>query len=271
MAALDLDMPESWEVPPYDIVFWRGAKKDFCVVIPVLNEGDRIMSLLERMSSLEIPSLVDIVIVDGGSTDESIDATAFRRLGVAGALVKLGVGGLSAQLRCGYAFCLLNDYQGVITIDGNDKDDPSAIPRFISALRSGFDFVQGSRFIEGGSAINTPKYRDLAIRLIHAPLLSLASGFKWTDSTQGFRAYSARLLLSEDIQPFRNIFNSYELLAYMSYAAPRQRYRCVEVPTTRRYPLGKVPTKITGVFGNLKVFSILIKTSRGCYSVKARD
>jgi hypothetical protein len=32
-------------------------------------------------------------------------------------------------------------------IDGNDKDDPEAIPRFIEALKDGVDFVQASRFV----------------------------------------------------------------------------------------------------------------------------
>lgn len=40
-------------------------------------------------------------------------------------------------------------YEGIVTIDGNDKDDPVAIPQFIEALRQGFDFVQASRFISG--------------------------------------------------------------------------------------------------------------------------
>src|SRR5260363_350405 len=66
---------------------------------------------------------------------------------------------------------------------------------------------------------NTPKLRDFAIRFIHAPLLSLASDFKWTDTTQGFRAYRRRMLLDPKIAPFRAVFVTYELLAYLSYRA----------------------------------------------------
>ena len=74
-------------------------------------------------------------------------------------------------------------------------EDPDAIPRFIEAIEQGYAFVQASRFLAGGVAENTPKSRDLAIRFIHAPMLSLASGFHWTDTTQGFRAYSRAMLL----------------------------------------------------------------------------
>ncbi len=70
---------------------------------------------------------------------------------------------LASQLRCAYAFALEQGYQGIVTIDGNDKDDPQAIPRFILALSDGVDFVQASRFVAGGKAENTPLSRDLAI------------------------------------------------------------------------------------------------------------
>lgn len=65
--------------------------------------------------------------------------------------------------------------------------------------------MQASRFIQGGTAENTPKIRDFAIRYIHAPMLSLFSGFKWTDTTQGFRAYSRKVLLDPKVAPFRDI------------------------------------------------------------------
>jgi len=168
-------------------------------------------------------------------------------------------------LRCAYAHVLDEGYLGVVTIDGNDKDDPEAIPRFIKALSEGIDFVQASRFLSGGVAENTPKSRDFAIRLIHAPLLSLASGFKWTDTTQGFRAYSARLLASPELAIFRDVFISYELLAHLSYKAPKLGFKCVELATIRRYPKGEVPTKISAFRGNLAVFKVLIKACLGHY------
>ncbi len=64
------------------------------------------------------------------------------------------------------------------------------MPRIIEALQQGVDFVQASRFVPGGAGENTSQSRDFAIRFIHAPMLSLFSGFRWTDTTQGFRAYS---------------------------------------------------------------------------------
>ncbi len=220
------------------------------------------------MAALQIHNIADIVIVDGGSTDNSLDLESLQNYEVKGLLVKTGPGKLSAQLRCVYAFALDQGYEGIITIDGNDKDDPEAIPRFIEALKQGVDFVQGSRFIAGGVAENTPMSRHFAIRYIHAPMLSLFSGFKWTDTTQGFRAYSRRMLLDPSVAPFRDVFMTYELLAYLSYRVPKVGYRCLELPTIRRYPKGEIPTKISSVKGNLSVLAVLVRACMNYYSPK---
>ena len=256
----------SWEVPSYKTLLWQEKHKDYCVVIPVINEGNRIRNLLARMQVAKISSIADIIIVDGGSTDGSLEISVLKQLDVTGLLLKTGAGKLSAQLRCAYAFALEQHYQGVVTIDGNDKDDPDAIAQFIQSLSQGIDFIQASRFIAGGIAENTPKSRDFAIRFIHAPVLSIASGFKWTDTTQGFRGYSRKMLLDSNISIFRGIFMTYELLAYLSYRAPKLGYKCTEIATVRRYPKGEVPTKISAIRGNWSVLQVLFKASFGCYN-----
>jgi len=255
-----------WQVPSYSTTFWNGRSRPHCVVIPVINEGERILNLLRRMAAVRIADIADVIIVDGGSTDGSLEPQRLQELGVRGLLVKTAPGKLSAQLRCAYAFVLDEGYIGIVTIDGNDKDDPDAIPRFIEAIEQGYDFVQASRFLAGGVAENTPKSRDFAIRFIHAPMLSLASGFHWTDTTQGFRAYSRAMLLDPRVAPFRDEFTTYELLAYLSYRVPKLGYRCVELPTVRRYPKGEVPTKISSVRGNLSVLQVLMKACAGHYN-----
>ncbi len=259
-------IPSNWSVPTFKTNLWLDRQHPYCVVIPVINEGGRIKNLLSRMAEIKINEIADIIIVDGGSTDDSLELQFLQKNAVRGLIVKTGPGKLSAQLRCAYAFTLQQGYEGIVTIDGNDKDDPEAITRFIEALKQGVDFVQASRFLSGGIAENTPKLRDFAIRFIHAPMLSLFSGFKWTDTTQGFRAYSRKMLLDDQIAPFRDVFMTYELLAYLSYRAPKLGYRCVELPTTRRYPEGEVPTKISSFKGNLSVLAVLIRACFGQYN-----
>lgn len=257
---------KTWQVPSYEIKFWRSKQRNYCVVIPVINEGERIRDLIRRMYAINISAIADIIIVDGGSSDGSLAIDWLKSYQVSGLLLKTGAGKLSAQLRCAYAFALEQGYGGIITIDGNNKDDPSSIPDFIQALKTGVDFVQASRFISGGVEENTPKLRSFAIRFIHSPILSFSSGFKWTDTTQGFRAYRSEILLNPKVSPFRNKFLTYELLAYLSYRIPKLRYKCLELPSVRHYPLNENPTKISSVRGNWLILKILFLTSIGFYN-----
>jgi len=258
--------PVDWEVPEFRIDFWDGKTCDYCVIIPVINEGERIREFVQRLKENRIDSIADIIIVDGGSTDGSLDFAFLRSHGVKGLLTKIGPGKLSSQLRVGYSFGLICRFHGLVTIDGNNKDDPSAIPDFIRLLLKGYDFVQASRFIKGGLHRNTPPSRYIAIRLVHAPILSFFSGFRWTDTTQGFRAYSERCLSDHKVKPFRDIFSEYELLAYLSYRIPKIKYRCIEQPVSRIYPKGKVPTKISPLRGNLRLVNTLLKACVGRFN-----
>lgn len=255
-------------VPSYNVLFSQDSQTKYCLVIPVINEGQRIISLLGKILKVVDESLnaLDIIIVDGGSTDGSLEESRLRSFGVSTLLLKTGPGRLSAQLRCAYHYALDTGYEGILTIDGNDKDDPAALSRMVEELDAGVDFVQASRFIAGGKAVNTPVSRDLAIRYIHAPVLSFASGFHWTDTTQGFRAYSKRALIDPQVDIFRDVFASYELLAYLSYRLPRLGYVCKEVPSARIYPEGAVPTKISSFRGNLEVLTVLFKAALGFYN-----
>jgi hypothetical protein len=203
---------------------------------------------------------VDVVIADGGSTDGALAAATLSALGVMALLVKTGSGKLSAQMRMALAWGLCEGYEGIVTIDGNNKDDPSAIPAFVRALDDGFDHIQGSRFIAGGRHVNTPLHRLLAVRLLHAPLISLSAGRRHTDTTNGFRAYSARLLLDPRVAPFRDVFGSYELHYYLAIRASRLGFRTTEVPVTRAYPeKGPTPTKISPLRGNARVMRQLLQ------------
>jgi len=247
-----------WEVPSFTADEIRRRRSPYCVCVFVINEGERIHAQLKKMTPLSDD--VDLIVADGGSTDGSLSKEFLAAAGVRALLTKTGPGRLSAQMRMAFAYTLREGYSGILTIDGNDKDDPAAIPLFRRALEEGFDHLQGSRFIPGGAAENTPPARWLAVRLVHAPPISLAAGWRYTDTTNGFRAYSRKFLLDPRVAPFRAVFSDYELHYYLAIRAARLGFRVKEIPVTRRYPVtGKIPTKISPLQGNLKVLNALFK------------
>lgn len=253
-------------LPSYRVDFEGPKRNRYCVLVAVIDEGERILRQLRRMKALALPC--DLVIVDGGSRDGSTEPARLRgELGVDALLTKTGPGRLSSQLRIGLAWALARGHDGIITIDGNDKDDPAAIPDFVAKLDAGFDHVQGSRYLAGGKGENTPLDRELGVRLIHAPVISLGAGFRYTDTTNGFRAYSATLLRDPRVRPLRAVFDDYNLHYYLAVRSARLGFRVCEVPVTRRYPAaGPTPSKIGGLGGKLRVLRQMMVAALGGYS-----
>ncbi|WP_306250396.1 glycosyltransferase family 2 protein [Parvularcula sp. IMCC14364] len=262
----DFFKQRNWDVPAFSVNHLSTRRNKYSLVIPVINEGERIRNQLQATHDLGLSSKVDTIIADGGSTDGSLEPAFLESVNVRSVITKTGPGKLSAQLRCGYAVSLIDGYDGIITIDGNGKDSVESIADFITALEGGVDYAQASRFVPGGRSENTPLSRLLAIRLLHAPMLSLAARRWFSDTTQGFRAYSARYLLDERVQPFRDIFVKYELLAYLTVRASQLGLRTSEVPTARLYPAHeKIPTKISGAGAHMDLVSVLFSTLKGDY------
>ena len=245
-------------VPKFEAIEHKGKAKKYAILIPIINEGERIHKELLKAKEYNISDYADIIICDGGSTDGSTDYDTLKNLNVNTLLIKQDNGKQGAQLRMGLWWALTRGYEGIITIDGNNKDSIEDIPRFIEKLEQGYDFVQGSRFIKGGKAINTPIIRYLAVRFLHAPIISLTAGKWYTDTTNAYRAYSAKYLTDIRVQPLRDIFQGYELLAYLSVRATQIDLKACEIPVTREYPKqGKVPTKISFFKGNKELLCTL--------------
>lgn len=253
-------------VPEFNCTEYGKRSKDYVILIPIINEGNRILKELYRAQKYNVSDFADIVLCDGGSTDGCTDEANLKKLHVNTLLVKQDIGKQGAQLRMGIWWALERGYKGIITIDGNNKDSIEDVPRFIEKLKEGYDLVQGSRFIKGGRAINTPFIRLVSVKLIHAPIISLTARQRFTDTTNAFRAYSAKYLKDDRVQPLRDVFMTYELLAYLSVRASQIGMKTCEVPVTRAYPkTGKTPTKISFFKGNSELLKILFKNLCGVY------
>lgn len=267
-ASLPID-DRDWDVPAHDVATYAPRRADYALVIPVINEGDRIRRQLERIRAAALS--VDVIVADGGSTDGSLEPAFVASIGVRALLTKRESGRLGTQLRMAYAWCLRQGYRGIVTIDGNGKDNVEAVAQFVEQLEQGADYVQGSRYLPGGIAENTPLERTIGNRLIHAPLLSIAARRWFTDTTNGFRAYSRSYLLDPRVRPFRSVFVEYELLFYLTVRAPQLGLPVRDLPVRRSYPSGEqTPTKINGVAAKIRVLRQLIKVAAGGFNPPPR-
>jgi dolichol-phosphate mannosyltransferase len=250
--------------PAWETSTFHARSTKYCFVVIVFNEGKRLVDQLTRMSACA--KLADIIIAERRSNDGSTAPEVLKPLGVRCLLTTDMPGGATA-IRMAFSYALQEGYEGIILVDGNGKDGVEALPNFIEKLESGYDFVQGSRFMRGGFHKNTPLLRSVGIRLVMNPLLWFASGFLYSDGLNGFRGYSREFLLDERVKPFRDCFVNFNLQYYLSMRAPELGFKTVEIPVSRVYPDdGSIPTKVTGIRRNVIALVEMFKTVAGAYN-----
>src|SRR3990170_5791877 len=142
-------------------------EKRVLVVTCCYNEGSKIRNQLRRYPK---ERNYDLLIVDDGSADGSLEEATQRNAIVLRHETNQGVG---SALKTAFQYAIDRNYRILVIMAGNDKDDPLEIPRLLDPIENGFDFVQGSRFLEGGVYGNMPLYRVFATRL-HAWIMTLA-------------------------------------------------------------------------------------------------
>jgi len=257
--------PTYLEIPFYECETFFPKHSKYCILICVYNEGERLKNQLTRMKPYT--DIVDIIVVDSYSTDNSTSFDLMKNLGV-NSVLRTNRDGVSKALQVGLFYALKNGYDGIITIDGNNKDGVEAIPTFLEALNSGVDFVQGSRFIKGGYHANTPFIRLVGMKLFTLPLMRLR-GVKFTDPHNGFKGLSRHFLLHPKLQPFRKIFSNYSLIFYLNFSATKLKIRTMEIPVKRIYPkFGPLATKCRGIKMHVTIIFDIFKIILGLFEPK---
>ncbi|MDP2654784.1 MAG: glycosyltransferase family 2 protein [Candidatus Omnitrophota bacterium] len=209
----------------------EGPRKKYLAGICSFNEGDKIRRVLRKFNDYE---MYDVLIVDDGSDDNSVDAPA---PGLPVTVIRnpktMGAGYGTRQIM---AYAKERGYEAILFVSGNDKDDPADMAKLRKALDDGYDFIQGSRYLPGGRYGQMPFYRIVATRWIHPLFFSLITGKRITDSTNGFRAIRVSLYDDPRIDLSQSWLDAYELEPYLFYKAIRLGYRVTEVPVSKIYP-----------------------------------
>ncbi len=244
-------------LPEHEIELGFEQRHRYVVYIFAFNERPLLTQLLDKFPPPQDRNF-DLMLGDDGSKDGTAAADLVAKYGIRGVTRLQRNCGLSQNIMVALRWLSGQNYQGVILMNGNNRDGPAAIPEFIRKLEQGYGYVQGSRFVAGGQHVNTPWIRFLAIRLLHAPLFSLAS-LKWmTDTTNGFRAFSMALLNDPRVDAFQPEFVKYEIEQYLGWKAIRLGYRATEVGVSRVYPVGQFTSHIRPGWGWVSMFKPLI-------------
>lgn len=170
------------------------------IVIPTYNEEENIGLILDAISKEEklISEKIDVVIVDGSSTDKTREIVKGRALLVDNIflITEKEKSGLGAAYVSGMKYSMQTLHaDAVVEMDADFQHDPSDIKRLISKLNEGYDYVIGSRYIRGGSIPKSWAFHRKFLSYAGNLFSRLVLFFPEThDITSGFRISRSSLL-----------------------------------------------------------------------------
>ncbi len=197
------------------------------VVIPMASEEETAENLLDRISVQLNPEDRVFIVLDKASKDRTrglvqhYNKTKDNRFSVIWAPENRSV--VDAYFR-GYREAYQRGCQWILEMDGGLSHLPEEIPQFIEGMKAGFEYVGGSRYIEGGKNESHASRRliswggtVLARFLLKAPMTDMTSGFEC------FSRSAMQEVLARGVVSRANFFQT-----EIRYAMSKRRWK--EVP-----------------------------------------
>jgi glycosyltransferase involved in cell wall biosynthesis len=164
------------------------------VVVPTRNEARNLEIILPAIAAVR-PAMHEIIVVDGNSTDGSLDVA--RRVLPSVRTITQTRKGKGNAMACGFA-AVTGDV--VVMFDADGSADPAEIPRFVEALVAGADFAKGSRFAAGGGSDDITLLRKSGNFGLNGVANALF-GTSYTDLCYGYNAFWADVLPLLELPP----------------------------------------------------------------------
>lgn len=177
------------------------------IVIPVFNEGENILRLLNAFEK-EIRSNVRVLICYDHENDTTLQTLKKFKGKLEIDLVKNKGKYAHGAIMTGLHFSAA---PAVFTFMADDDYNAGIIDEMIDRFWEGNDIVCASRFIPGGSMIGCPWLKSILVRVVSFTLYHFA-GLPSHDATNAFRLFSRRLLNEVDIESTQGFAYSLELL-----------------------------------------------------------
>jgi hypothetical protein len=169
---------------PADLPFRRGPlslpsdSPRVTVVIPTKNEARNLPWVFARLPR----GIAEVIVVDGGSTDDTVQVAYSLRSDVV--IIQQTRAGKGNALACGLA-AATGDI--IVTLDADGSAHPAEIVDFVTALTSGADFAKGTRFRLGGGSSDLTRLRRWGNSLLCA-LVNRIYKTRYSDLCYGYNA-----------------------------------------------------------------------------------
>jgi glycosyltransferase involved in cell wall biosynthesis len=189
------------------------------VVIPTLNEAANLPHVFAELPE----GLHEVILVDGFSTDDTVEVACSLRPGIR--IVEQDRRGKGNALRRGFE-AATGDI--IVMLDADGSADPGEIPAFVDALVAGADFAKGSRFVRGGGSTDITPIRRLGNLALNG-LVNGLYGTTYTDLCYGYNAFWRHCLPYMDVD-----CDGFEVETLINIRIAKASLKVSEVPSFER-------------------------------------
>ena len=187
------------------------------IIVPTLNEAANLPHVLPRIP--RVPEICEIMLVDGRSTDGTADVA--RELIPDIRVVNQTGKGKGNAIKSGAA-AAVGEYFLILDADGSHR--PEEIPDYIAKAEAGYDYVKGSRYLDGRATEDETFDRVLIVNLTYFVANTLWRT-KYSDIGYGMFLINRRKFLD------MNLRSDYLELEYeLAAKAVKHKLRTVEIP-----------------------------------------
>jgi dolichol-phosphate mannosyltransferase len=196
------------------------------VVVPTYNEKENIERLVHQI--LDQDACLHVVIVDDNSPDGTgtlADNLALgnSRINVLHRRAKLGLG---SAYRDGFRYALDRGADYIIEMDADFSHDPSNLHLFLEKIKD-FDFVVGSRYLNGVSVVNWP-IRRLMLSYFANVYTRFVTGLRISDCTSGFKCFRRNVIEAIKLDTIKS--DGYSFQIEMKYRCMEKGFKAAEIP-----------------------------------------
>lgn len=235
---------------------------NWAAIIPMANEEPDFEPFIEQLSAALdfLQGGAVLFVVDNVSKDRTRElceelSSSDRRFHTIWAPENRNV--VDAYLR-GFREALERGYDIIIEMDGGLSHDPRTLPAFLRALHEGNDCAFGSRYINGGSMVDSPWQRRLLSKG-GSILARVLLGVRFMDMTSGYQAFRREVLERLMEVPLRSRAHFYQ--TEVRYLLRKEK--AIEVPIHYRAPSPRVSRNaIRNSFAVLSHYTLMRLTGR---------